>query len=216
MDGIKKGYLRFGGPKGLPEDANYLNNTDTDNNTGSISEMTQEELIYNIVASYLLENAFAEDIDSANAMMESMSTVWVGTIIEEYNEYVEDYNEFVENLQIAGYDLTEATEEDIEEAYKDEDKKKKVERDAKKKKEESGYNPEKLNKDWYSRVTPDSKMKRKDGSMETVSQRMNREKPYVKRMTGRMGREYGSRTAANVTDVLRALQGNDPYRMKRR
>lgn len=250
MSGIKKGYLRFGGSKGLPEDTNYLNNTDTDNNTGSISEMTQEELIYNIVASYLLENSFVEDIDSANAMMESMSSAWVGTIIEEYNEYVEDYNEFVENLEIAGYDLSEATEEDIEEAYKDVDKKKAVEKAANKEKaakkiekfsktrakgiEQSnrmrgaltggrkadrpkvkgdkskdapgGYDKEKLNKDWYSRATPDSKMRRKGGEMETVSQRMDREHPYKNRMTGKMGREYGSRAAANVTDVLRQLQ----------
>ena len=212
--------------------------------------MTQEELIYNIVASYLLENSFVEDIDSANAMMESMSSAWVGTIIEEYNEYVEDYNEFVENLEIAGYDLSEATEEDIEEAYKDVDKKKAVERAANKEKaakkiekfsktrakgieqsnrmrgaltggrkadrpkvkgdkskdEPGGYDKEKLNKDWYSRATPDSKMRRKGGEMETVSQRMDREHPYKNRMTGKMGREYGSRAAANVTDVLRQLQ----------
>ena len=252
MSGIKKGYLRFGGSKGLPEDTNYLNNTDTDNNTGSISEMTQEELIYNIVASYLLENSFVEDIDDANAMMESMSSAWVGTIIEEYNEYVEDYNEFVENLEIAGYDLSEATEEDIEEAYKDVDKKKAVEKAANKEKAEKnikkfskfrakgieqsnrlrgaitggrkadrpavkgdkskdapgGYDKEKLNKDWYSRATPESKMRRKGGEMETVSQRMDREHPYKNRMTGKMGREYGSRAAANVTDVLKALEGN--------
>jgi hypothetical protein len=252
MSGIKKGYLRFGGPKGLPENSNYLNNTDTDNNTGSISEMTQNELIYNIVASYLLENNFAEDIDGANSMMEAMSSAWVGTIIEEYNEYVEDYNEFVENLEIAGYDLSEATEEDIEEAYKNVDKKKAVERAANKEKaskkirqysvarvkgieqsnkmrgaltggrkadrpavkgdkskdEPGGYDPEKLNKDWYSRATPGSKMRRKGGEMETVSQRMDREHPYKNRMTGKMGREYGSRAAANVTDVLKALEGN--------
>jgi len=232
------------------KEENNLNNTDTDNNTGSISEMTQEELIYNIVASYLLENSFVEDIDSANAMMESMSPAWVGTIIEEYNEYVEDYNEFVENLEIAGYDLSEATEEDIEEAYKDVDKKKAVEKAANKEKaakkiekfsktrakgieqsnrmrgaltggrkadrpkvkgdkskdEPGGYDKEKLNKDWYSRATPDSKMRRKGGEMETVSQRMDREHPYKNRMTGKMGREYGSRAAANVTDVLRQLQ----------
>lgn len=255
MDGIKKGYLRFGGSKGLPEDTNYLNNTDTDNNTGSISEMTQEELIYNIVASYLLENQFAEDIDDANAMMESMSSVWVGTIIEEYNEYVEDYNEFVEDLEIAGYDLSEATEEDIEEAYKDVNTKERVKKAANKEKAEKnikkfskyrakgieqsnrmrgaltggrkadrpavkgdkskdapgGYDTEKLNKDWQSRSTPDSKLKRRTAKgmeSETVSQRMDREHPYKNRMTGKMGREYGSRAAANVTDVLKALEGN--------
>lgn len=252
MSGIKKGYLKFGGPKGLPENSNYLNNTDTDNNTGSISEMTQDELIYNIVASYLLENNFAEDIDGANSMMEAMSSAWVGTIIEEYNEYVEDFNMFVEDLEVAGYDLSEATEEDIEEAYKNVDEKERVKKAAdkerakegmrkysptrrkgieqsnrmrgaitggrkedrpavkgdKSKDEPGGYNPEKLNKDWYSRATPGSKMRRKGGEMETVSQRMDREHPYKNRMTGKMGREYGSRAAANVTDVLKALEGN--------
>ena len=234
------------------KDSKELNKEDTEYNNGSISEMTQEELIYNIVASYLLENAFVEDIDSANSIMESMSSAWVGTILEEYNEYVEDYNEFVENLEIAGYDLTEATEEDIEEAYKDVDKKKAVEKAANKEKaakniekftkfrakgisqsnklkgaitggrsadrpkvkgdkdkqEKGGYNPEKLNKDWYSRATPESKMRRKGGEMETVSQRMDREHPYKNRMTGKMGREFGTRSAANVTDVLKALEGN--------
>jgi hypothetical protein len=43
---------------------------------------------------------------------------------------------------------------------------------------------------------------------ETVSQRMDREHPYKNRMTGKMGRQYGSRAAANVTDVLRQLKGN--------
>lgn len=252
MSGIKKGYLKFGGPKGLPENSNYLNNTDTDNNTGSISEMTQDELIYNIVASYLLENNFVEDIDGANSMMEAMSSTWVGTIIEEYNEYVEDFNMFVEDLEVAGYDLSEATDEDIEEAYKNVDEKERVKKAAdkerakegmrkysparrkgieqsnrmrgaitggrkadrpavkgdKSKDEPGGYDPEKLNKDWYSRATPGSKMRRKGGEMETVSQRMDREHPYKNRMTGKMGREYGSRAAANVTDVLRALEGN--------
>jgi hypothetical protein len=234
------------------KEENTLNKEDTEYNNGSISEMAQEELIYNIVASYLLENSFAEDIDDANSMMEAMSSAWVGTILEEYNEYVEDYNVFVENLEIAGYDLTEATDEDIEEAYKDVDKKKAVEKAANKEKaskniekftkfrakgiaqsnklrgsitggrsadrpavkgnketqEKGGYNPEKLNKDWYSRARPDSKMKRKGGEMETVSQRMDREHPYKNRMTGKMGREFGSRAAANVTDVLKALEGN--------
>lgn len=234
------------------KESKELNKEDTEYNNGSISEMAQEELIYNIVASYLLENSFAEDINDANSMMEAMSSAWVGTILEEYNEYVEDYNVFVENLEIAGYDLTEATDEDIEEAYKDVDKKKAVEKAANKEKaskniekftkfrakgiaqsnklrgsitggrsadrpavkgdketqEKGGYNPEKLNKDWYSRARPDSKMKRKGGEMETVSQRMDREHPYKNRMTGKMGREFGSRAAANVTDVLKALEGN--------
>jgi hypothetical protein len=82
------------------------------------------------------------------------------------------------------------------------------ERKAAKKKAESGkdkpgYGPEEKFKDWKDRATPSSKLKRKGGEEETVSQRMNREKPYVKRMTGQMAREYGSRHAAEVTRVVK-------------
>lgn len=80
---------------------------------------------------------------------------------------------------------------------------------AEKKKKESakgksGYGPEeKFKSDWKLRVTPSTKSKRKDGTTETVSQRMDREKPYAKRMTGQMAREYGSRHAAEVTRVVK-------------
>ena len=217
--------------------------------------MSDDNQLYEVVASYLLENNFAEDLDSAHAIMENMSSAWVGQIVEDYNEYVEDYNMFVENVEIAGYDLDELTDEDLEEAYKDVDKKKAVEKAANKEKaaknidkyskyrvkgmemanrmrggttggrkadrpavkgdkskdQPGGYNPEKLNKDWQSRSTPDSKLKRRTAKgmeSETVSQRMDREHPYKNRMTGKMGRQYGSRAAANVTDVLRQLKGN--------
>jgi hypothetical protein len=72
---------------------------------------------------------------------------------------------------------------------------------------QSGYGPEEKFKDWKDRATPSSTLKRKkpEGGTEeeTVSQRMNREKPYVKRMTGQMAREYGSRHAAEVTRVVK-------------
>lgn len=83
---------------------------------------------------------------------------------------------------------------------------------AEKKKTESGkdkpgYGPEEKFKDWKDRSTPASilKKKKEEGGTEdeTVSQRMNREKPYVKRMTGPMAREYGSRAAAEVTRVVK-------------
>jgi hypothetical protein len=67
----------------------------------------------------------------------------------------------------------------------------------------SGYGPEEKFKDWKDRATPASILKRKGGETETVSQRMNREKPYGKRMTGQMAREYGSRHAAEVTRVVK-------------
>jgi len=67
----------------------------------------------------------------------------------------------------------------------------------------SGYGPDEKFKDWKDRSTPSSTLKRKGGETETVSQRMDREKPYGKRMTGPMAREYGSRAAAEVTRVVK-------------
>jgi hypothetical protein len=74
---------------------------------------------------------------------------------------------------------------------------------AEKAKGQTGYGPEEKFKDWKDRATPGSTLKRKGGEEETVSQRMNREKPYAKRMTGQMAREYGSRHAAEVTRVVK-------------
>lgn len=72
-------------------------------------------------------------------------------------------------------------------------------------KDKPGYGPEeKFKSDWKLRVTPASVTKRKGGGTETVSQRMDREKPYAKRMTGPLARKQGSRTASNVT---RAIEG---------
>jgi hypothetical protein len=68
---------------------------------------------------------------------------------------------------------------------------------------QKGYGPEEKFKDWKDRATPASVLKRKGGEEETVSQRMDREKPYGKRMTGQMAREYGSRHAAEVTRVVK-------------
>jgi hypothetical protein len=70
-------------------------------------------------------------------------------------------------------------------------------------KDKPGYGPEEKFKDWKDRATPTSTLKRKGGETETVSQRMDREKPYGKRMTGQMAREYGSRHAAEVTRVVK-------------
>jgi hypothetical protein len=69
--------------------------------------------------------------------------------------------------------------------------------------DKSGYGPDEKFKDWKDRATPSSTLKRKGGEEETVSQRMDREKPYGKRMTGPMAREYGSRHAAEVTRVVK-------------
>ena len=85
--------------------------------------MSDDNQLYEVVASYLLENNFAEDIDSANAIMENMSSAWVVQIVEDYNEYVDEFNVFVENVDAVGYDLDEFTDEELEEAYKSVDKK---------------------------------------------------------------------------------------------
>ena len=83
------------------------------------------------------------------------------------------------------------------------DAKKAEKKRVEKAKGQKGYGPDEKFKDWKDRATPGSKLKRKGGEEETVSQRMDREKPYGKRMTGPMAREYGSRHAAEVTRVVK-------------
>jgi hypothetical protein len=83
------------------------------------------------------------------------------------------------------------------------DAKKARQKQVEKAKGQSGYGPDEKFKDWKDRATPASKLKRKGGEEESVSQRMDREKPYGKRMTGPMAREYGSRHAAEVTRVVK-------------
>jgi hypothetical protein len=66
---------------------------------------------------------------------------------------------------------------------------------------QSGYG-DKPSTDWKLRVTPSSILKKKSGETETVSQRMNRSHDYKNRLTGEMGRKYGSRQAAEVTRTI--------------
>lgn len=67
-------------------------------------------------------------------------------------------------------------------------------------KDKPGYSQdEKKYSDWKLRATPGSR----DKKGRTVSQRMDAEKPYGKRMTGPLAREYGSRHAAEVTRVVK-------------
>jgi hypothetical protein len=68
-------------------------------------------------------------------------------------------------------------------------------------KDKPGYGPEdKFKSDWKLKATPSTVNKKG----QTVSQRMDSEKPYAKRMTGPLARKQGSRTASNIT---RALEG---------
>jgi hypothetical protein len=135
----------------------------------------------------------------------------------------EEVENWVNSLLEEGYDLSDYTWEDMYEAYVDEERAPGVKpyrpgptqaevranaaKAAKKKAEsgkgKSGYGPDEKFKDWKDKATPASVLKRKGGETETVSQRMNREKPYGKRMTGQMAREYGSRHAAEVTRVVK-------------
>ena len=80
--------------------------------------MANEYEVYNVVSTYLLENNFAESQESADAIIENMSSEWVEQVIEEYNEYVDEYNLFLEELDAVGVDLDEWTDEELEEAYK--------------------------------------------------------------------------------------------------
>ena len=82
------------------------------------TEMANEYEVYNVVSTYLLENNFAESQESADAIIENMSSEWVEQVIEEYNEYVDEYNLFLEELDAVGVDLDEWTDEELEEAYK--------------------------------------------------------------------------------------------------
>ena len=80
------------------------------------TEMANEYEVYNVVSTYLLENNFAESQESADAIIENMSSEWVEQVIEEYNEYVDEYNLFLEELDAVGVDLDEWTDEELEEA----------------------------------------------------------------------------------------------------
>jgi len=66
----------------------------------------------------------------------------------------------------------------------------------------TGYGPDEKFKDWKDRATPSSRLKRKGGEEESVSDRMNRTSTYNKRMTGELARKQGSRVASAVTRTI--------------
>jgi hypothetical protein len=135
----------------------------------------------------------------------------------------EEVENWVNSLLQEGHDLTGYTWEDMYEAYVKEARAEGVkpykpmptqadvranaaaarQKHLEKSKGKSGYGPEdKFKSDWKLRATPSSTSKRRDGSVETVSQRMDREKPYGKRMTGELARKQGSRIASAVTRTI--------------
>ena len=142
--------------------------------------------MFDIVKGYLIDEGYADTEDAAIAIMASMSEDWKTAIISEARaEGVKPYKPGPTQAEVRA-DARRARENHVE-----------------KSKGQKGYGDEEKFKDWKDRSTPGSTLKRKGGEEETVSQRMNREKPYAKRMTGQMAREYGSRHAAEVTRVVK-------------
>jgi len=152
----------------------------------SYNKEEKEMDLYDIVLSYLLENNLADSERDADAIIENMSDSWICQILDEARAPgVKPYKPGPTQAQVRA---------DAKAAAR-----KKAASDA----DKPGYGPEEKFKDWKDRATPTSTLKRKGGETETVSQRMDREKPYGKRMTGEMAREYGSRHAAEVTRVVK-------------
>ena len=136
-----------------------------------------------------------------------------------------EFENWVNNLLDEGYDLSSYTWDEMAEIYIDEaraegvrpykagptqaevraDAKKSEKAKKDKDKDKAGYGPEdKFKSDWKLRAVPSSTSKRKDGTEETVSQRMNREAPYKTRPFSPLFTKQGSRTASAVT---RATEG---------
>jgi hypothetical protein len=83
------------------------------------------------------------------------------------------------------------------------DAKKAAKKKAESGKDKPGYGPEeKFKSDWKLRATPSTVSKRKTGETETVSQRMDREKPYATRPFSPLFTKQGSRTASAVTRTI--------------
>ena len=136
-----------------------------------------------------------------------------------------EFENWVNNLLDEGYDLSSYTWDEMAKIYIDEaraegvrpyragptqaevraDAKRAAKKKAEAGKDEEGYGPEdKFKSDWKLRAVPSSTSKRKDGTEETVSQRMNREAPYKTRPFSPLFTKQGSRTASAVT---RATEG---------
>ena len=152
----------------------------------SYNKEEKEMDLYDIVLSYLLENNLADSERDADAIIENMSDSWICQILDEARAPgVKPYKPGPTQAQVRA------------------DAKAAAQKKAASGADKPGYGPEEKFKDWKDRATPTSTLKRKGGETETVSQRMDREKPYGKRMTGQMAREYGSRHAAEVTRVVK-------------
>jgi hypothetical protein len=160
----------------------------------------------------------------ALGLFEAYQAVYVPQELTEEQVW-EEVENWVNSLIEEGYDLSDYTWEEMYEAYLNEelapgvrpykpgptqaevraDAKRAAQRKAEKDKDKAGYGPEdKFKSDWKLRSVPSSTSKTKDGEEETVSQRMNREKPYATRPFSPLFTKQGSRTASAVT---RATEG---------
>jgi hypothetical protein len=136
-----------------------------------------------------------------------------------------EFGNWVNDLLDEGYDLSDYTWDELYETYIGEERapgvkpykagptQAEVRADAKKSekakkdkdKDKPGYgHKDKFNSDWKLRAVPSSTSKRKNGTEETVSQRMDREAPYKTRPFSPLFTKQGSRTASAVT---RATEG---------
>lgn len=74
---------------------------------------------YDVILNYLLSEGHADTLDEANYIMLEMDEKAIGTIIEEYEDYLlaEEIQEWVNSLLDEGYDLSEYTWDDMVEYY---------------------------------------------------------------------------------------------------
>lgn len=74
---------------------------------------------YDVVLNYLMSEGHADTLDEANYIMLEMDEKAIGTIIEEYEDYLlaEEIQEWVNSLLDEGYDLSEYSWDDVVEYY---------------------------------------------------------------------------------------------------
>jgi hypothetical protein len=79
---------------------------------------------YDIILNYLLSEGHADTVDEANYIMLEMDTDAIGTIMQEYYDYVlaEEIQKWVNGLVEEGYDLSQYTWDDMIEYYVNEAK----------------------------------------------------------------------------------------------
>jgi hypothetical protein len=83
------------------------------------SSMKESHEPYEIILEYLMDRGHADTIEEAQYVMLEMDTDAIGTIMQEYKNYVlaEEISEWVDDLIDEGYDLSEYSWDDIVEYY---------------------------------------------------------------------------------------------------